>query len=603
MVRLSRSIGLALLALVVVTACSASAQKSIALHQALDRQEITPSETATLTITVEAPNQKQLPAPTLPPLEQFDIYPAGTAQNLQIINGAISYTQSYTFVLNPKREGVFPIRPSWVVIDGTRYESNSLTLKVAKAAGVSGQVGREGDDGSGNARDLFLTAEVDKKTAYVDEQVTLRIKFFRGVKLLSSPDYAPPQTPDFWAADSASQTQYYQTVNGRDYLVNEIRTALFPTKPGQLTVSPARVTATVPERSRRRSRDPFSMFDDIFQQGKSVEVSSRPLTIDVKPLPTEGKDSLFLGGVGNYKISALVDKTEAEVNEAVTLTIKISGRGNVKSIPEPALPQLSDFRVEKSASNIKAATIGEEVGGAKSFDYLLIPRLPGKQTIPPIILSYFDPETKSYQKVQTEPIVLLVEPSELASGTEIPYNMVTGQTLELNDKDIRFIKTDNSGWRRASGMVLTSPIFLTAMIVPTIAVFGGLVDVRRRRRLQGDLAYARKSRATSVARKRLKKAEELLSGVDHTAFYAELSGALLQYIADKTNRSAQGLISDQVDEVLRERKIAETLRTEALEVLKAADFGRFAGVAGESAERKALFEQARKTLDGLEDAL
>lgn len=560
-------------------------------------------ESATLTVSISASGQKQLPPPTLPTLEQFDVVPAGTASNYQIMNGAVSFSQSYNFILSPRQEGTFPIRPCWVVINGKRYESNEVTLKVAKAGTPSGSPGKSALDASGSTRDLFLTAEVDKKSAFVDEQVTLHIKFFRGIKVLSTPDYTPPPTPDFWSSDIPPQKQYYQTVNGRDYLVNEIKVALFPTKPGRLTIGQAHITATVPERSQTRSRDPFSFFDDMFQQGKNVDIASQPLAVDVKPLPDEGKPAAFSGGVGNYKISAEVDKTDAEVNQAITLTVKISGRGNVKSMPEPILPRLDDYRVEKSNSDQKIANVDEEVGGTKSFDYVLIPRLPGRHTIEPIILNYFDPAKKAYASVQTEPITLNIKQGELASSGEIPYNMVSGQTINLKETDIRFIKPSHGPWRRVGGMLLTSPLFLTITIIPALAVLGGLVDVRRRRRLTGDIAYARLRKANAVANKRLKKTEELMSGSDSAAFYAELSGVILQFIADKFNLSAMGLTSERVDELLRQKGTAEALCGEVQGILKEADFGRFAGSAGSPQAKQELYDRARSAVVGLEEAL
>lgn len=592
-------------AAIIVLALTAAglAQNDISIQISLDRYAISMGENATLTVSIMAPGQKQLPAPNLPPLEQFDVFPAGTSSNLQIMNGAVSYSQSYNFILSPKQEGTFPIRPASVVINGKRYESNEVSLKVAKAGAPSGSPGKSAMDESGSARDLFLTAEVDKKTACVDEQITLRVKYFSGIKTLSVPNYNPPSTPDFWSSEIPPQKQYYQTVNGRDYMVIEVNAALFPTKPGRLTIGQARITATVPDRSQTRSRDPYDFFGDIFQQGKNIEITSQPLAVDIKPLPDEGKPAAFSGGVGNYKISAEVDKTDAEVNQAITLTVKISGRGNVKSIPEPTLPRLDDFRVEKSNSDQKVANVGDQVGGTKTYDYVLIPRLPGRHTIDPITLNYFDPERKAYASVHTEPIALNIKQGELASSGEIPYNMVSGQTINLKETDIRFIKPSHGPWRRVGGILLTSPGFLTVAIIPALAVLGGLVDVRRRRRLEGDVAYARLRKANAVAKKRLKKAEELLTGSDSVAFYAELSGVVLQFVADKFNLSALGLTSEQVDELLRQKNVTETLCGAVQDVLKEADFGRFAGAAGDLTAKQQLYERARQVVIGLEEAL
>jgi hypothetical protein len=329
---------------VCLSAVPVCGQDEIEIELSLDRNKIGMNETATLTVIVTGSGQQQLPEPKLPPLPQFQIFSAGSSTSLQIINGVMSSSVKYNYILSPKKEGTFPIRSATMLVNGKRYVSNELNITIVKTAeDASGPGTGDKLDGDGKAKDMFLTAEVDKKTAYVDEQVTLYVRFHKAIKTLSSPDYFPPQTPGFWTNDIPPQKQYYQVINGRRYLVNELRTALFPTKPGNLSISPARVTVTVPDRSRRRSRDPFSFFDGVFEQGKRVELKSKPLTVKVKPLPLEGKTDNFSGGVGSYRISATVDKTEVEVNEAITLTVKISGRGNVKSIPEPSLPTMDGF--------------------------------------------------------------------------------------------------------------------------------------------------------------------------------------------------------------------------------------------------------------------
>jgi hypothetical protein len=576
---------------------AAAQNDDVQITLSLDRTKIAMNETATLTVSVTGSGQAQLPEPKLPPLPQFQIFSAGSSSNIQIINGVISSSVMFNYILSPKREGTFPIRSATLLINGKRYASNELSITVVKS-GEAGEdsTAEETVDQSGNKDDIFLTATVDKKSAYVDQQVTLSVKYYRAVQTLSSPDYFPPSTPGFWSNDIPPQKQFYQIINGRRYMVTELRTALFPTKPGELSISPARVSVTVPDRSRSRTRDPFSFFDGVLEQGKRVEVKSKPLTVTVKPLPLDGKTSRFSGGVGSYKISANVDKTAVEVNEAITLTVKISGQGNVKSIPEPTLPNLDGFRVEKASSDFKVSNINDQLGGTKTFEYLLIPRLSGKHVIDPIILNYFDPGQKKYKEVSTAAINLEVKKGEGVTGTEIPYNMVSGQTINLKETDIRFIKMDEGNLRKRGHLLLTSPIFIIITVIPMLAVIGGMFDTRRKRRLANDIGYARQRRAAAEARKRLKKAESFLQSSSHEAqFYAELSSAVHQFIADKFNVSAHGLTSERVKGLLEQKNIPEGLLENTLTVLHDVDFSRFAG-GSEADSKERIFERVRRTI-------
>jgi hypothetical protein len=299
-----------------------------------------------------------------------------------------------------------------------------------------------------------------------------------------------------------------------------------------------------------------------------------------------------------------VDKTEVEVNESITLTVKISGQGNVKSIPEPDLPEMDGFRVEKASSDYKATNLNDRLGGSKTFEYLLIPRLPGYHVIDPITLNYFDPGLKKYRDVKTSQIELMVNQGEGITGTDIPYNMVSGQTINLKETDIRFIKVDNGSLRPKGRILLTSPIFLIVMVLPLVIILGGVIDVRRKQRLANDIGYARQRRATAEAKKRLKTAAGYMSDKNEDAFYSEISTAIYQFIADKFNVSAHGLTSDSVRELLNKKNVADELVSDTFSILDAVGFGRYAGAAGsDDTSMEALYERARKVIVALEGVL
>ncbi len=592
--------------LMLLLASVGAAQVDITLALSLDRSTIRADESAMLTLTVEGIGAQQMPEPELPPLPMFEIFSSGNSTNIQVINGQMSTSMIYNYILYPKRDGTFPIRAAHVVYNGKRYESNELSITVTKAgtgAAPDEPSADQSKDSQGGARDVFLTAEVDKKSAYVDEQVTLRVKLFRAINTLSTPDYEAPQTPGFWTQDIPPQKTYYQIVNGRRYFVNEIRTALFPTKPGKLSVSAAKVTVTVPDRSRTRTRDPFSIFDDVFQQGKRVSVQSHSLSINVRALPKTGKTADFSGGVGSYKISATVDKPDVQVNEAITLTVKISGQGNVKSIPEPTLPDMDGFRVEKASTDFQVSNLDVELGGSKTFEYLLIPRIPGPHVIDPIKLNYFDPGKEKYITAKTDSIALKVRKGDNVAETEIPYNMVAGQTINLKETDIRFIKVENGHLARTDKVLLASPLFLAFLALPLAIVLGGMIDVKRKRRLQSDIAYARRRRASGEAKRRLNTAEKHMHGNNDTGFYAEISAAIYQFVADKFNTSAHGLTTDGVQALLVKQGVADDLLNDTLTTLREADFGRFAGGAGVDGGKRELFDRARAVITRLGEVL
>ena len=573
----------------------------ISLTMDLNRTKIAIGETALLSIAVSSDKQVGLSEPKLPPLPSFDVHPSGNSSSLQIINGAVSYSMTFNYILSPKKEGTFPIRKASLVYGGRRYESNELKIDVVKTSAQAGAPAEDVvRDDDGTLRNLFVTAETDIKKAYVAQQVKLVVKFYRAVDA-SSPEIFMPQTPGFWTYDVSQPRQYYQDLKGRTYIVREERKILFPTSPGDLTIGETQVRTAIP--TGRQNRDPFSMFGDLFQERQYVTLKAPPFNIEVLPLPDAGKPADFSGAVGRYDISAQIDKRNVQVNEAISLSVRISGQGNIKSLPEPQLPDLPDFRVETSSSDYDAGLQGDDVGGSKVYEYVLIPRVAGEKKIGSIELSYFDPRTKSYKTAKTAPIDINVSQGEAVANEEVPYNIVSGQTVALQETGIRYIKPEIKSSQRQGYLTLTSTVFLVFMAIPSLALLGCVGNVVRRRRLQSDVGYARLRKARSMAKKRLNRAADMMSHENGGDFYAEISGVVLKYVADKLNLSAHGLTTDRIEDLLKDRGIEDQLLAQTREIIGKADFGRFAGPTGNQSDRQELYKKTSRLIVDLEGKL
>jgi hypothetical protein len=523
---------------------------------------------------------------------------------------------AYNYLLTPRREGTFVIKPAVIVYNQKRYQSNDVTLKVL-AAGVTprrDQTQQDQPDAQGDDdRPIFLTAEINKKRPYVNEQITLSVKFYHAVQLYSQPDYTAPQTTDFWAKIIGPQKSYYEVVNGKRYKVIEINTALFPTRSGELKIGPAMVKATVPSKRRSRRLDPFTVFDDFFVQGEQVTARSKPLSVTVRPLPVEGKPIDFTGTVGNFKISSSADKTSVEVNQPVTVTYKITGTGNIATVAEPAIGDLKDFRIYRASSREDESEVGGIIGGTKIFEEAYIPKRAGKLTIPPVEFSFFDPKSASY-KVQTTRAVILnvspattravilnVSPAEEGEYADMPFRPVAGRVVDPNAKDIRFIKTSPGEIGLKKPLVIFRPVYLALNIIPVLVLAAVWVSSRRREKLASDLGYARSRRARKLARKRLAAASKLARSQQAAEFYAEIRLAIFSYIADKLNISPHGLTGDSLLDILKEAGSDEELELWIADLFRKADFAQYSAVEVSLEEVMESLKLAEKILVRLEE--
>jgi BatD DUF11 like domain len=553
----------------------AAAQDDIKIQISLDRDTINIGEQASLTVTVSG-SQRNLPAPELPNLSMFNVYSQGTSTNISIVNGSMETSYSYRYLLQPKRQGSFPIRPVSLVFNQKRYTSNELVLTVNEA-GVSTPttLKQEATSQEGGGGDLFLTAEVNKKTAYVNEQITLTIKFFYGVQLYSQPEYNAPQTTDFWTDVLDAQKSYYQIVDGRRYQVIEISSALFPTRSGDLTIGPAMVSAMIVVKKAPRRNDPFSMFDDFFSQGESRSVRSRPIKINVLPLPDNGKPSGFTGTVGDYTITATPDKTVVDMNQPVSVTYKISGTGNIKTIAEPNIEDIQEFRTYRASSDEKISKVGGLVGGTKAFEEVYIPKRAGTLTIPSVKLDFFNPVTKKYHSIASGAIELNVNPAATGDYADVPLRAVAGRVVESSAKDIRYIKTDPAVLSHRRTVILFTPLYMILNAIPVLLLAAVWIGSLRRAKLNSDVKYARSRAAKKVARKHLSAARKMVGAGKTAPFYAELRRAVFTYVANKLNVSPHGLTGDRLLEILSESGVSEELTAKSRELLKQADFAQY----------------------------
>jgi len=564
--------------LFMVATVASQAADELTVEVSLDRDTIGLDEQATLQVIVSGSIQN-LPAPQIPSLPMFEVYSQGRSSNINIVNGQVSSSVKYSYMLLPQKAGTFPIDQIAVVHNNKRYLGNPVELTiVSTGTTVSPYIEERAKSGSGESKDYFLEAVVDKKNPYVNEQVTLSLKFYTAVQYYGSPELTEPTTTGFWSEVLGNQAPYFQQINNRRYKVIERKYALFPTQTGDLTIGRATIRLTVASHDRR-FRDPFNIFGDFFGSGVQVSASSKAIHVNVKPLPQQGRPADFSGTIGKFRVSATVDKKQVEVNQPVSVTIKISGTGNIKSVAEPVFEKLDDFRIYKASSGENVSKLNDRVGGSKVFEEVFIPRRPGTLQIPAINFNYFDPELGEYKTLSTRPITLRVlKPEGYAVSPEVPYS-TPELTIGSQTRDIRYIKENLGSLKPIGRLLLITPLYLIVNSLPVIVLAGMVLIRRRREKLARDVGYARSRRAGKVAKKRLAKAKSMAKTEQASEFYAEIHAALSSYIADKFNISPYGLTTEHITELLQEKSAEDDLIQDIIALIQKCDFARFAPAA------------------------
>ncbi|MBW2109093.1 MAG: protein BatD [Deltaproteobacteria bacterium] len=391
----------------------------ISVSLTLDRAQATTADSVTLVVSVSGARKSDV-EPAIKNLSNFYVSSGGTASRIQIINGRMDAAVDFTYFLQPKRTGAFTIGPATVVLDGRTYTSNTVALRVS----------RQNDSRQQDKGPVFLETSLSSHKAYVEQQVIYTLRLFRRVKV-SDISLNLPDTEGLTFKKLGEASGYRSMRQGRLYQVLEVRYAVIPTRPGEKVVGPTTMAMTVYEPTSRRHRslfgDPF--FDDPFfsmSTGRPITVSGEPLKLEVRPLPAAGRPDDFSGLVGTFRINATLAPLEVKAGESATLTVRVSGNGNVSRIPNLHLPETPDLKVYADEPVLEVKPDKDGMGGSKTMKWALVPEKAGTYQIASLGLSFFDTASESYRRLKTVSFSLSVRP-----GAEKPERQPVKTCLSI----------------------------------------------------------------------------------------------------------------------------------------------------------------------------
>ncbi|MFI5251811.1 MAG: BatD family protein [Bacteroidota bacterium] len=517
-----------------------------------------------------------------------DFYPlSGPNQstNMQILNGAISSSISYAYILQAKTEGKFTIGSASIDYGGKRYQTQPISIVVSKGAPKPKQNAPNSDNsdiGKQIGDNLYLKAVVDKTNIYQGEQITVTYKIYTRVSVVNYNVTKLPSLTGFWSEDLSVPKEIQltnETINGKQYRVGVLKkVALFPQRSGTLQIDPMDVECVVQMQSRRRSNDIFDQFfnDPFFGnvQNYKYVAHSQPVKITVNPLPSANVPEGFNGAVGKFSMEAWLDKRETKTNDPVTLKVKITGQGNLKLIESPAITVPPDLERYDPKVSDNFSNEGNRISGSRTFEYLLIPRHPGDLTIASFPFTFFDLDKHSYVTLRSPEYSLKVE-----RGNDLAISASSGlskEDVKLLGEDIRFIKSGNSSIRKSGSRLAGSPEFYVLTISPFFIFFGFVFYMRRREKFLGDVRLVRNRKARKIAQRRLEESKKFLHAQKKEDFYASISKALWGYASDKLGIPAAELTLEHIQLKLQQRGISAELVSKLGTTIEQCDFARFA---------------------------
>ena len=517
----------------------------------------------------------------------------GSSTSISMMNGKTTrtVTHSYTYILMPVREGEFTIPAATAKTKKGSISSKPLTIKVAKG-GASSASSRPN---SGNAysisgEDIFLKMSLSSRDVVVGQPITATIKLYERVGVTGFEDVRFPSFDGFWsqAVEAPSNIDFQrETVGDQIYNAAVLRSfSLIPQQAGELEIDPAELVCLV---RVRNSRSSGSIFDSFFQDEYSTvrkRVSTKPVRVHVRPLPSPQPES-FCGGVGKYSISAFMSCDSLAAHDAASFTLVVKGKGNLSLIDAPAVKFPADFEVYDAKITDK--------GDSKVFEYPFIPRHHGEFTIGPIEFSYYDTELSRYITLTTEAMPLTVSKVEGVQSqgpSQSSFVGVAGRDVKDLGSDIRYIATGKPELKRSASFFVFSPLFWTLLALLILLSLLVYFIMRRTAARRADVAGERRRGASKMARKRLSGAES----------FEQLHRALLGFVADKLGMDASEQDKDAICARLVEEGASEADANEFSALLVTCEYARYSPDSGSEA-LKSSYQTALRLITNLDDAM
>lgn len=544
----------------------------------------------------------------------------GQSTSISIVNGKTSKESkyTYTYVLLPRKAGVFSLPAAHAVVSGDDLYSKAPKIEVVSdGAGSSAQAGQPAQSSqaeqsretassrqAGSQNDIFMRFSLSRTSAVVGEPITATLKLFTRGSIAGFEDAKFPSFNGFWAQEvEAPQNIEFRRESVDDKIYNTAvlrRWVLIPQKSGVISIDPAELVCLVQQRVSVGGNSIFDGFFDDYQTFRKRVLTSA-YKVNVTPLPS-GAPSSFGGAVGKFTVTASLGKDSLKVHDAASLTVTVSGKGNVAlvSAPKVNFPPDSEVYDVKTSDKMEAGSGG--TSGTRTFEYPFIPRSHGDFVIEPIEFTYYDINSRKYVTLKTAPIEYSVKPGESSDyvpsgGVNIPVS--SRKDVKNLSEDIHYIATKLPELSSQRSFLVGTGLFIfLALAIVALAVLAYFL-VSKLRRDRADVALVRTRGASKAARKRLAMAAGYLDKNLYSAFYEELHKALLGYAADKLNIGAADLSKESIAAAFASAGAPAELIGEYTAILDVCEFARYSPEGGNAAMKES-YDKAAEIISSLD---
>ena len=510
------------------------------------------------------------------------------------INGKVTFSQSYTYIIQPKRKGAFSIASASIKIGGKFIKSEPVKVIVLDPV----EIPKNPNDPNYVAQqNIHLVAEISKANPYVGEGIYVEYRLYvsENVSVYDTSISEAPKYNGFWNQDikvngfPVKMGKY----NGENYRYIVLQKALLiPTKTGKLSIDPMRMDIVIGVPSGRAD-----FFGNAITKNIRREFASTKKIIRPKTLPLEGKPANFAGAVGDFNFSVALSKDILKANETSQVQVKISGKGNLKLFELPTVETPAELEMYQPERKERVRVNASGLSGAVTDTYTVVPLYKGKYKIPSISFSYFNPKEKKYKTIATEDFFVDVqEGKELIT---VDTSFVIKQEVVSTGKNFRYIATKTNFVTAKKIDFFKSNLFYVLFLLPLIAIPIGVFIGKKNEERSNDIMGNKARKAEKLAKKYLSKAQKQLGKKEE--FYEALERALHNYLKAKLGVETAEISKERITEILKGKNVNAAAIHQFIEVLKNSDFARYTPFT--ATEMKEEFERAKAVIVQLDKQL
>jgi len=348
------------------------------------------------------------------------VQPASHSQSTVIVAGRVTRTlrTEWRFQFVPEQEGTLTLPPFRFDCRGSEASSREVEIPVQastlRSDAVDLQLFVSADDlWEGQIFNVDVRASIDEEYAdkLVQGGLELELPWLDGLPGMLRMEQAPPAGGQAILVVLAGRREPLEVRAARDNSGDRPRIVfsrslqMIATESGTIELPESRFSVTIAT-ELRRDRDPFSFFNDprmVVTRAATVDARAPGTTLVVRGPPEEGRPHGFTNAVGRFRLSGSAKPTTLAVGETCTITLTLSGEGNLDFVEWPTFDELSEgFRVFRKDER--------KTTGVRTLELDVSPRNDRVTEIPALEFAAFDPEKDAYDVLHAGPFSLDVTP-------------------------------------------------------------------------------------------------------------------------------------------------------------------------------------------------